>query len=148
MAHSLPQERLQQRTVHQEQIVAEETTQNIANKEIPQERLPERIEEQIVGILVPPTVEEIVESVQNIQERFQQSIEEQIVDAPVPQVVEEQLVAVIVGRRLGKNHSTCPENQRLYQKPGRAAVRRKDPRPFCFRVHWIHIRARQSDSQS
>ena len=103
MAHSLPQERLQQRTVDQEQIVAEETTQNIANKEIPQERLPERIEEQIVGILVPPTVEEIVESVQNIQERFQQSIEEQIVDAPVPQVVEEQLVAVIVGRRLGKN---------------------------------------------
>ena len=68
-----------------------------------QERLPERIEEQIVGILVPPTVEEIVESVHNIQECFQQSIEEQIVDAPVPQVVEEQLVAVIVGRRLGKN---------------------------------------------
>ena len=78
----------------QEQIVAEETTLNIANKEILRERLPERIEEQIVGILVPPTVEQIVESVQIIQERFQQSIEEQSVDDPVPQVVEEQLVAV------------------------------------------------------
>ena len=78
--HSLPQECLQQRTVDQEQIVAEDTTLNIANKEIPQERLPERIEEQIVGILVSPTVEEIVESVQIIQERLQQSIEEQIVD--------------------------------------------------------------------
>ena len=29
--------------------------------------------------------------------------------------------------------------KRLYQKPGSAAVRRKDPCPFCFRVHWIHI---------
>ena len=46
------------------------------------------------GIPFPPTVEEIVESVQIVQDRVQQSIEEQIVDAPVPQIVEEQLVAV------------------------------------------------------
>ena len=79
VVQSLPQERLQQRTVDPEQIVAEETTRNIANKEVPQERLPERIEEQIAGIPFPPTVEEIVESVQIEQER--ESIEEQIVDA-------------------------------------------------------------------
>ena len=47
VVHSLPQERLQQRTVEQEQIVAEETTLNIASKEIPQERLPERIDWQV-----------------------------------------------------------------------------------------------------
>ena len=56
------------------------TTLNIASKEIPQERLLERIEEQVAGILVPPTMEEIVQSVQIVQERFQQSIEEQMVD--------------------------------------------------------------------
>ena len=94
VVQSLPHERLQQRTVDPEQIVAEETTRNIVNKEVPQERLPERIKEQIAGIPFPPTVEEIVESVQIVLERVQQSIEEQIVDAPVPQIVEEQLVAV------------------------------------------------------
>ena len=61
------------------------------------ERLQQRILDQV---LVLPTVEEIVESVQIVQDRVQQNIEEQIVDAPemvaspVPQVVEEQLVAV------------------------------------------------------
>ena len=58
------------------------------------ELLPERIEEQIVDILVPPIVEETAEVVQIIpQERFQQSTVEQIVVVPVPQVVEEQFVA-------------------------------------------------------
>ena len=80
-------------------------------KEVPQERLPERIEETIGDILVPPiveenvqvvrslpqdrlqqrtldqvlvlpTVEETVESPQIVQDRVQQSIEEQIVDDP------------------------------------------------------------------
>ena len=62
-------------------------------REIPQERLSERIEEQIVATLVPPTMEQIVETVQILHERFQQSIEEEIVDALVRQVMEEQLVA-------------------------------------------------------
>ena len=35
VVYFVPQERLQQRTVDQEQIVAEETTLNIASKEIP-----------------------------------------------------------------------------------------------------------------
>ena len=72
--------------VHQEQITSEQIVrlpipqirEQIVEgvKEIPQERLPARIEEQIVDILVLPTVEEIAEIVQIIQERFQQSIEE------------------------------------------------------------------------
>ena len=53
VVHSLPQERLQQRTIDPEQIVAEETTLTIANREIPRERLPERIEEQIAGVPFP-----------------------------------------------------------------------------------------------
>ena len=61
VVHSLPQERPQQGTVNPEQIAAEETTLNIANKEIPHERLPERIEEQIAGIFVPSIVEETAE---------------------------------------------------------------------------------------
>ena len=90
--------------VHQEQIASEQTV----HFPIPhiqwqivegvmgvlQERLSERIDEQIVATIVPPTMQETVETVQILQERFQQSIEEQIVDALVLQVMEEQLVAV------------------------------------------------------
>ena len=94
VVHSLLQERHQQRTVDPAQIIAEETTLNIANNEIPQERLPERIEEQIAGIPFPPTVEEIEESVRIVQERVQLSIDEQVVDALVLQIVDEQLVVV------------------------------------------------------
>ena len=96
--------------VHQEQIASEQTV-HFPNPHIqgqivegvmgiPRERLSERIEERIVDTLVPPTMEEMVETVHILLERFQQSIEEQIVgapeivDPPVPQVVEEQLVAV------------------------------------------------------
>ena len=39
-------------------------------------------QQQVAGILVPPTMEELVEIVPIIQERFQQSTEEQIVGAP------------------------------------------------------------------
>ena len=62
--------------------------------QIPHDCLLERIGKQIVDTLAPPTMEEIVETVQILQYRFQQSIEEQIVDALLPQVMEEQFVAV------------------------------------------------------
>ena len=39
-----------------------------------------------------------------------------------------------------KIHSTCPENQRLYQKPGRATVRPNDPCAVRIGVHWMNIR--------
>ena len=44
-----------------------------------------------------------------------------------------------------ENHSTCPENQRLYQKPGRATVRPKD---LCVVRIWLHRIHIQSYSQS
>ena len=59
-----------------------------------------------------------------------------------------RMATFTVGRYLGQIHLTCPENQRLYQKPGRAPVRPKDLCTFCVRVHWIHIRTWQSCSQS
>ena len=74
-------------TTSLEQIVAEQervqqhTAEQIVHVPIPQiqeqigNSFPERVEEQILDILVPPTVEEIAEMVQTIQERFQQSTE-------------------------------------------------------------------------
>ena len=45
-----------------------------------------------------------------------------------------------VGRHLGTIHSTCPENDRLYQKLGRATVRPKDLFVVRIKLHRIHIR--------
>ena len=38
-----------------------------------------------------------------------------------------------------KIHSTYPDNQRFYQKPGRATVRPKDLCGVRCKLHWIHI---------
>ena len=57
---------------------------------IPQERIQQRIVEQIVDVPVPQVVEEILEVIKVIpQERVSERIVEQIVDVPVPQVMEE-----------------------------------------------------------
>ena len=40
-----------------------------------------------------------------------------------------------------KNHPACAENQRLYQKTGRATVRPEDH--LCgirVKLHWLHMR--------
>ena len=87
-------------TASLEQIVAEQervqqhTAEQIVHVPIPQiqeeigDSFPERVEEQIVDIPVPPTV--------------QQSTKEQIVVAPVRQVVEEQLVAKETTQNFGE----------------------------------------------
>ena len=39
-----------------------------------------------------------------------------------------------------KKHPACTENQRLYQKPGRATVQPEDLCGVCVKLHWVHRR--------
>ena len=59
---------------------------------IPQERISERINEQIVGVPVPEIMEEIVGVVKFVpQGRLKQHVVEQIVDVQVRQIMEETI---------------------------------------------------------
>ena len=44
-----------------------------------------------------------------------------------------------VGRHPGKIHPARTDNQRLYQKPGRATMRPKDLCGVCVKLHWVHM---------
>ena len=62
---------------------------------VPQERIQERIVEEIIDVPVPQWIEEMIEVVKLIpQERVENRTAEQIVDVPVPQI-QEELVEVI-----------------------------------------------------
>ena len=97
---------------------------------VPQERISERIAEQIVDAPTHQILKEIVEAIAVPQERISERIAEQIVDVPTPQILKEIVEAISVpqeriSERIPEQIVDVPTPQILCKKKKRTRKRER-----------------------